>query len=167
MTFHVKQKMCSAGCGRPRDLGYSTYCRECRNDYMRQTRPKHRELSPEARKRSNCRRYTNILIARGQLVPGACEDCGTDQSVEPHHDDYDDPRAVRWKCTDCHRKHHKGAQAAVCSRCRQPRDREGQRYCRSCHNEAQRAQRIRQTERRRVIEAELVALRALRSGEAR
>lgn len=41
-------------------------------------------------------------LRRGTLVKGACEDCGTDQHVDAHHERYDRPLEVTWLC----RKHH-------------------------------------------------------------
>jgi hypothetical protein len=70
---------------------------------MRATRPRYSQMSQEARRRSNCRTYTNTLIRRGQLQRGRCEVTGCKATrVEPHHIDYNDPWNVRWRC----RQHH-------------------------------------------------------------
>jgi len=108
-TRHVKHQRhrrtstrCS-GCGRPRDRGpQQRYCRRCHAEHMRAKRPKHSELSPAARARANCRRATNMLVARGALVKTAC-DCGATDVTAEHIDDYTDPRAVIWRCRVCRR----------------------------------------------------------------
>jgi hypothetical protein len=50
------------------------------------------------------------LVARakasGELVIGPCEVCGITQRIEAHHDDYEQPLAVRWLCVLHHRRHH-------------------------------------------------------------
>jgi len=74
---------------------------------MRQNRPKHSELPDEARRRANCRAYTNVLVRRGKLVRTPCAFCGADE-VQAHHEDYADPRAVVWVCRPCRREHLSG-----------------------------------------------------------
>lgn len=46
-------------------------------------------------------------IAKGELVRGSCEVCGTTEKVEGHHDDYARPLEVRWLCRPHHREWHK------------------------------------------------------------
>lgn len=103
---HWTEKPCSH-CGKPRDVSYSAYCLACKAAYQRAYRPKHSELTPEQRKRANCRAYTNVLIRRGHLIPQPCEVCGS-LDVQPHHTNYDDPRAVRWHCKAHHLDEHLG-----------------------------------------------------------
>lgn len=163
VPFHVEHPRLSASkpcsrCGRPRGQGYSSSCRECRAEYMRTSRPKYSELTPEARTRSNCRSQTNQLIRRGELEPQPCEDCGA-LKVQPHHDNYDDPRQVRWKCKACHRKHHRAERPAGCGHCGGPSDRPGQSFCRACHAAYSREWRKRQAEKRRALAEELATLR--------
>ncbi len=43
----------------------------------------------------------------GNIVPGTCDNCGADSSIEAHHLDYSNPLNVIWLCTVCHREHHK------------------------------------------------------------
>lgn len=95
---------CSA-CGGERDRPGQRLCRECHNAYARENRPRHSELSPDARKKANTRAYTKELIKRGQLERKPCETCGALDS-QAHHEDYNDPRRVNWLCPPCHRKHH-------------------------------------------------------------
>lgn len=131
------------------------------SDYKR---PKHSELSPEARKKANCRAYTNELIRRGKLTRGPCEDCGSTEKVQPHHDDYDDPRNVRWKCADCHWKHHHSGpskRGLTCSMCDGPGDRPGQGLCRACHAIYMRDWRKREKAKAEADRAELQRLRGM------
>lgn len=72
---------------------------------MREWRKTH-PLSAEQRKRNNARRYTNVYIERGKLIPQPCEKCG-EQNVEPHHHNYDTPLDVTWLCKPCHVEHHR------------------------------------------------------------
>lgn len=164
MTFHEKhfQKLCSGKCGRPRDLAYTRYCRECRNARSREKRPKHGELSPEARERANCRAYTNQMIRRGELVKGPCEDCGTTENIQPHHTDYTKPREVRWKCKACHQKNNHPERSPVCSDCGGVNDYAdiGQAYCRACHAKHMREYRAEQKARKAELVARVEALRA-------
>lgn len=181
MTFHVEpsEKPCSR-CGQPRAQGYHSYCRICRNQYAREHRPKRREMTEEARRRANCRSYTKTLIARGTLIPQPCEDCGA-MKVQAHHDDYSKPRQVRWKCKNCHRRHHrehgaipgvtrpyepvprKAAQHPLdplpCSKCGKQR-RHGSRYCHECHRVYMKDWRAKQKEMLATMEQHLRELQA-------
>lgn len=89
---------------RPRRRG-QRWCKECHAAYMRANRPRHSELSDEARKKANTRSYTNTLVKRRHLVREPCESCGA-LEVEAHHEDYSDPRTVRWLCRGCHLQEH-------------------------------------------------------------
>lgn len=49
-------------------------------------------------------RLLTLALEKGILkAPDRCEECGAVGRVEGHHDDYNDPLAVRWLC---HRHHH-------------------------------------------------------------
>jgi len=85
------------------------YCTKCHNAKMREWRKTH-PIEGLARKKQNCRAYTHQLIKRGKLTKGPCEVCGSPE-VESHHDDYDQPRNVRWFCKAHHRALHKAAPA--------------------------------------------------------
>jgi hypothetical protein len=73
---------------------------------MRANRQPHRDLSPEARRKSNARAYATVYQKRGKLIPRPCEVCGS-LMVEKHHEDYSKPLMVRWLCRPCHQEMHK------------------------------------------------------------
>jgi hypothetical protein len=74
---------------------------------MREHRPKHSELPPQARQRANTRAYANVYQQRGKLIPKPCEECGA--IAQKHHDDYRKPLKVRWLCREHHLAHHREA----------------------------------------------------------
>lgn len=82
------------------------YCHGCHAWYMREHRPKHRDLSPEQRKKANCRSYAKTYRDRGKITQQPCETCGSVYS-QMHHADYDQPLKVTWLCRPCHLAHHK------------------------------------------------------------
>jgi ribosomal protein S27AE len=86
---------------------WQSYCKACHAANMREKRPKHRDLSPDARKKANTRSYTNVLVKRGHLSKDPCQRCGAGVA-QAHHEDYDNPRLVMWLCRPCHMKHHAG-----------------------------------------------------------
>jgi len=49
--------------------------------------------------------YVRRAIARGDLVPQPCEECGEAVTVG-HHDDYAKVLEVRWLCDSHHRRWH-------------------------------------------------------------
>lgn len=94
----MAEGLCSR-CPNPK-LPYHAWCRVCRNAYMREHRPKYRELKPESRKRANALSYANTYQRRGKLVPQPCETCGS-PTAKKHHDDFDKPLEIRWLCEGC------------------------------------------------------------------
>lgn len=94
--------ICSV-CGDPKQ--FPGRCMECnrayRREYQRAHRPRHSELSEEARWKANVRTHANVAQRRGQLVPESCEQCRS-PDAEKHHDDYTRPLDVRWLCRPCH-----------------------------------------------------------------
>ncbi len=144
-------------------MAQESVSREVAVDVPRATprkRKSHRELSDEARRRANCRAYTNQLIRRGVLDRQPCEDCGSAIDIQPHHEDYSDPRNVHWKCKTCHRKHHRPERLSLkCYDCKGERDRPGQALCKACHRNYMRAYRVTQKQKRLDMEAELQSLR--------
>ena len=98
-------------CGQP-DCPGRRACRACKNIYSRATRIKHRDLPEAQRLKANCRAATKMLVRRGLLKKGSCEDCQGTTAIQSHHDDYTKPWQVRWKCRSCHRTFHR-AQSVV------------------------------------------------------
>lgn len=49
--------------------------------------------------------YVRSALRRGLLSREPCEVCG-EEIVDAHHDDYEQPRKVRWLCRLHHRHHH-------------------------------------------------------------
>jgi hypothetical protein len=90
----------SCKCGNVRRKG-GRYCRECHAAYMRSNRPKHSELSSDAKKKANARAYLREYIRRGHITKQPCIICGNRDS-EGHHKDYNKPLEVVWLC----REHH-------------------------------------------------------------
>lgn len=86
-------------------LGKQRYCKACHAQHMRETRPKHSELKPNARKKATARAYTNVYVKRGVIKKTPCFKCG-DEKVEAHHHDYDKPLEVTWLCRKCHLELH-------------------------------------------------------------
>lgn len=43
---------------------------------------------------------------KGILKAAPCEECGSEESIHAHHDDYDQPLSVRWLCALHHRHWH-------------------------------------------------------------
>jgi len=72
---------------------------------MRINRPKHSDLSPEARKKANARSYVNVYQRRGLIEPENCTRCGR-AAAEKHHHDYDKPLEIEWLCRPCHLEEH-------------------------------------------------------------
>lgn len=73
---------------------------------MRKNRPKHSELTDDARLRANARSYTHEYIKRGKIKRNACVKCGNEQA-EVHHSDYTKPLEIIWLCRKCHILIHK------------------------------------------------------------
>src|SRR5262245_21627464 len=49
---------------------------------------------------------TSAAIARGKLLKKPCEVCACVLNVQAHHDDYNEPLAVRWLCKKHHAQRH-------------------------------------------------------------
>jgi formylmethanofuran dehydrogenase subunit E len=49
----------------------------------------------------------NNAIRDRRLSRGThCQQCGSEQWLHAHHDDYSKPLEVRWLCAMCHHRHH-------------------------------------------------------------
>lgn len=102
----VITRACS-GCGG--DLGdrykKQFYCKSCHAKYMRENRPKHRDLPDNARKKATARAYANVYLKRGKIKKEPCRICG-DLKSQMHHEDYSKPTEVIWLCRKCHLELH-------------------------------------------------------------
>lgn len=85
--------------------GKQSYCKACHAKYMREHRPKHKDLPDEARMKATARAYANVYMRRGVLIKKPCVDCGSIES-QKHHEDYSKPLEVIWLCRPCHLKRH-------------------------------------------------------------
>jgi hypothetical protein len=90
----------------PHRVGKQAHCNPCHAEYMRLTRPKHSELSPEAKMKSNARSYANTYQKRGKIKKENCIKCNN-HKTEKHHLDYSKPTEIIWLCRPCHLKEHK------------------------------------------------------------
>jgi len=89
-------------------------------EYYRKNADKLRERNrkykyPEIRKREKekhklhiaARKKLNRAIARGQFErPSKCQECGSMNDIEAHHEDYRFAYQVEWLCVICHNKRH-------------------------------------------------------------
>lgn len=91
-------------CDRVKERPDQGYCNSCRNEWSREKRDKHSELTPEQRLRANARSYLNQYIKRGKVIRGNCF-CGQ-PGTEAHHADYSKPLEVVWYCRKHHLEHH-------------------------------------------------------------
>ena len=82
-----------------------SYCLDCHNKWMRENRPKYRDLPPQVRAKANARAYANAYQRRGKLLPQPCGKCG-DPDTQKHHEDYSKPLDVKWFCKRCHMELH-------------------------------------------------------------
>ena len=77
------------------------YCKNCHNEWQRQNRKSHSELTLLQKLKANCRSYLNTYLKRGKIKKQPCQVCG-ELKVEAHHDDYSKPLEIKWLC----REHH-------------------------------------------------------------
>jgi len=80
------------------------YCNPCHAAHQREWR-KANPLSPEARRKDNCRSYAGVYLRRGKIKREPCKVCGSHKS-QMHHPDYDKPLEVEWMCRPCHLLEH-------------------------------------------------------------
>jgi hypothetical protein len=88
------------GCNKPfrAGLGAANRCRVCAHVQVK-------KISP-------VRGKVNRALRQGILVRQPCEVCGAIK-VDAHHDDYDQPLAVRWLCRTHHHLHHAAERRAL------------------------------------------------------
>jgi hypothetical protein len=86
--------------------------------------------SAENWKRSRAIIAVQTAVRKGHLVRQPCEGCG-EPKTQGHHDDYDKPVDVRWRCLPCHQKWQRSLHEEAC---RKPRSREKSHQGRANHN---------------------------------
>ena len=102
-------------CGKPRDIGVyfgkrqHPYCKVCQAAYMRNWR-KTNKMTPEQRRKDNCRSYAYTYLKRGYLEREPCNACGAEKA-QMHHHDYSKPLEVEWLCRPCHLAEHYGPES--------------------------------------------------------
>lgn len=104
-----KIKTTCSKCSKPLQsnrIGKNRYCLECHNEYMKETRPKHSQLTDDQRLKANARSYLHVYIKRGKIVKQPCKICG-DINVQAHHNDHNKPLEVEWYCVKHHIDLHK------------------------------------------------------------
>jgi hypothetical protein len=104
----IRKKITCAKCDMPLDLSRifrHAYCKACHAEHMRNTRPKHSELSPVAKMKANARALANRYFRMGKIEKKPCFGCGSSHS-EKHHEDYAKPLDVNWLCRECHLEYH-------------------------------------------------------------
>lgn len=110
----IELKTTCSKCGGPLEenrIGKQRYCLACHAAHMRETRPKHSELSEEARRKANVRAATKEYVSRGKITKKPCAVCGNVKS-EAHHPDYSKPLEVIWLCRIHHLKLHRNEQVS-------------------------------------------------------
>lgn len=112
-------------CGVTKENPNEASCAKCTNERKRNRRLAKKLENPnfvqEERERINkwyeedklhalkrrVREATARRIKVGLLIKQPCEICGTNNNIQAHHDDYNDPMNVRWLCSWHHAEHHK------------------------------------------------------------
>ena len=53
----------------------------------------------------DARKQLYSALRRGLAVkPATCQDCGSDERLQGHHDNYERPLDVKWLCEACHKE---------------------------------------------------------------
>lgn len=83
----------------------ASYCGNCHAAYMRENRPKHSELKPEAKRKANIRATSREEEKQGRLERTRCAKCNS-VYTERHHPSYDSAMNVIYLCRSCHLAEH-------------------------------------------------------------
>lgn len=114
--------------------GHLGKCKECTKSDVRKHRFENDSVREYDRKRGSRRSYEKIkeyresnpkkykahtmvgnAVRDGKLIKAdCCEECGSDFSLNAHHDDYNYPLSVRWLCSRCHHIWHAENGEAIC-----------------------------------------------------
>lgn len=77
----------------------------CHAAYQRKWR-KNNPMTPEQRRKDTVRSIAGVYKRRGKLIPQPCQVCGSEDKIEMHHPDYNQPLLVEWFCRPCHVQLH-------------------------------------------------------------
>ena len=81
-------------------------CAKCRRRGWNQPTGQARIVDAERQKKEAAHYAVLKALKHGVLVKQPCEECGTVERVEGHHEDYDAPLVVVWLCRRHHRLRH-------------------------------------------------------------
>lgn len=105
----AKVRLCCKCMTHPARTGQS-YCRACHAAYVREHRPRYRDMKPEQKKIAIFRSKANVYQSRGLIQKKPCEVCK--KPAQKRYPNYDDLGAVRWLCLK-HRSQPMRRQAAA------------------------------------------------------
>ena len=72
------------------------------------------DLETMRKQQNEAKHYVFEAVHSGKLAkPKQCEWCGSTIQIEGHHADYSKPLAVKWLCSGCHKRLHKGLRKAL------------------------------------------------------
>lgn len=114
--------------------GHLGKCKECTKSDVRKHRFENDSVREYDSKRGSRRSYEKIkeyresnpkkykahtmvgnAVRDGKLIKAdCCEECGSDFSLNAHHDDYNYPLSVRWLCSRCYHIWHAENGEAIC-----------------------------------------------------
>jgi hypothetical protein len=100
-------------CGMSRDRAGQRYCKSCHAKYMRENRPKWKELTEEQKEKANCRSKAKTYQKRGKLAKGPCRVPGCMNPSQNHHPDYKNPLKILRYCRAHHLELHRNSAVLV------------------------------------------------------
>ncbi len=74
--------------------------RQVNSEKFKEYWKKSNEKNPQRRR---ARKILNDHLHRGKIIKGRfCHMCGKEKELHAHHENYENPLAVIWICTECH-----------------------------------------------------------------
>lgn len=84
------------------------YMGRARKNNLEKFRKRERSRIREKDEKYFARLELHNAVKRGDIVkPKCCENCGKEERLTAHHDDYSKPLEVSWLCYRCHGKRHR------------------------------------------------------------